>query len=125
MTLKQASIMQDAMSPDLEAAAKAFDKAAADYKSVQPPPEGHASWTAALKAWTDWHGDAGEGSESAATGTATRTGAGGRVVPVDAARGLLALGRYRINWNFDDWHGYTAERRRFLAAVVPRQGGYG
>jgi hypothetical protein len=46
-------------------------------------------------------------------------GVDGRDVPVDEARGLLALGRYRVNWNFDDWHGYAAEQRRFLSAVIP------
>jgi hypothetical protein len=30
----------------------------------------------------------------------------------------LATGKYRVNWNFDDWHGYAAERRRLLKATV-------
>ena len=30
----------------------------------------------------------------------------------------LALGRYGINWDFDDWRGYVAERVRFLNAVT-------
>ena len=40
-------------------------------------------------------------------------------MPVGAARALLAAGRYRLNWNFDDWRGYAAERRRLLKALVP------
>ena len=31
---------------------------------------------------------------------------------------MLAVGRYRINWNFDDWRGYVAERARLLAGAV-------
>jgi phosphodiesterase/alkaline phosphatase D-like protein len=136
----QASVVQDMMSPDLEAAAAALDargpaggRGRSEGQSVgSTPPEGHASWTAAVKAWTDWSGNGTNGvsggvsrgvsggvSGGVVSGAGAAVGVGGRHVPVDAARGLLALGRYRLNWNFDDWHGYAAERRRFLAAVVP------
>ena len=101
----QASPVMDMMSPDLEKAANALDGDGAT------PPTGHGSWRAALEAWTDWNGTAPPGAES--------FGDGGRAVPVDSARALLAAGRYRLNWNFDDWRGYAAERRRLLEAVVP------
>ena len=101
----QASPVMDMMSPDVEKAADALDGDGA------PPPTGHESWRAALEAWTDWTGTAPPNAES--------FGDGGRAVPVSAARALLAAGRYRLNWNFDDWHGYAAERRRLLKALVP------
>ena len=46
----------------------------------------------------------------------------GRCMPVtdatrDEALAYLAIGRYCINTNFDDWEGYRAERERLLAAL--------
>ena len=56
------------------------------------------------------------------------TPAGARLDPLEVAAGARcrwrprarsAVGRHGINWNFDDWHGYAAERERFLRAAVP------
>ena len=104
----QASIVMDAAPPDLEAGAAALDAR----RDAPKPPGGYPTWAEALRAWTDWDGDAGPASGPA-------RGVGGRAVPVASARALLAVGRHGINWNFDDWHGYAAERERFLRAVVP------
>ena len=129
----QGSVVQDMMSPDLEAAAAALDAGRGDttvppmtqaqaeavlengQRVAHPPPRGHASWSAALRAWTDWDGVASSGGR----GVVPAAGEGGLDVPVADARALLAMGRFRINWNFDDWHGYAAERRRFLTAALP------
>ncbi len=99
----QASPVMDMMSPDVDAGAKSLDA-----EGVVKPPVGHETWRAALEAWTDWHG----------TGKTETFGEGGRSVPAGSARALLATGKYRVNWNFDDWHGYAAERRRLLKATV-------
>jgi len=112
----QASPVMDMMSPDLAKGAAALDENARS--DAPPPPRGHASWTAALRAWVDWNGDD-DDDGGGRTPNAKRVGVGGRDVPVDAARGLLAMGEYRLNWNFDDWHGYVADRAKLLRAVVP------
>jgi alkaline phosphatase D len=112
----QASPVMDMMSPDLAKGAAALDENARG--DAPPPPRGHASWTAALRAWVDWNGDD-DDDGGGRTPNAKRVGVGGRDVPVDAARGLLAMGEYRLNWNFDDWHGYVADRAKLLRAVVP------
>jgi len=46
----------------------------------------------------------------------------GEVFPVDDSvlvngRNMLAFGRYKINFSFDAWQGYVADRRRFLQAI--------
>lgn len=99
----QASPVMNGKSPDVEKAADALDAA-----KKLPPPGSYDSWRAALNAWTAWDDDDGTSS----------FGVGGRLVGVAAARALLALGRYGINWDFDDWRGYVAERVRFLNAVT-------
>ena len=104
----QASIVMDAAPPDLEAGAAALDAR----RDAPKPPGGYPTWAEALRAWTDWGRGRGPASGPA-------RGVGGRAVPVASARALLAVGRHGINWNFDDWHGYAAERERFLRAVVP------
>ena len=116
----QASIVMDAAPPDLEAGAAALDAR----RDAPKPPGGYATWAEALRAWTDWDGTGtgtGTGGSGNAGGGASRParGRGGRAVPVASARALLAVGRHGINWNFDDWHGYAAERERFLRAAVP------
>ena len=40
-------------------------------------------------------------------------------MPAASARAALALGKYRVNWNFDDWRGYAKERRRLYESVLP------
>ena len=103
----QASPVMNGKSPDVERAADALDAA-----KTRAPPGAHASWRAALRAWTAYDDDAGRQSSEGAFGV------GGRSVVVAAARALLALGTYGINWDFDDWRGYVAERARFLNAVA-------
>lgn len=105
----QASPVMNGKSPDVEKAADALDAA-----NTHAPPGLYTSWRAALRAWTAWDDDDAvpSGPERGAFGV------GGRGVGVAAARALLALGRYGINWDFDDWRGYVAERVRFLNAVT-------
>ena len=105
----QASPVMNGKSPDVEKAADALDAA-----NTHAPPGLYTSWRAALRAWTAWDDDDAvpSGPERGAFGVGGR-GVGGR-----RARALLALGRYGINWDFDDWRGYVAERERFLNAVT-------
>lgn len=35
----------------------------------------------------------------------------------EAVRVATAVGRYKINWEFDDWYGYTTERTAVLEAL--------
>ena len=102
----QASPVMNGKSPDVEKAADALDAA-----KKHAPPGAYDSWRAALRAWTAYDDDDGASRAGA-------FGVGGRGVGVAAARALLALGRYGINWDFDDWRGYVAERVRFLNAVT-------
>lgn len=40
----------------------------------------------------------------------------------ELARVSVAAGRYKINWGFDDWHGYTTERTKVLEALSVMRG---
>ena len=105
----QASPVMNGRSPDIEKAADALDAA-----KTHAPPGAYASWRAALRAWTAYDDD----DAGASPNAEGAFGVGGRGVDVAAARALLALGRYGINWDFDDWRGYVAERARFLSAIT-------
>jgi len=107
----QASPVMNGKSPDVEKAADALDAA-----NTHAPPGSYTSWRAALRAWTAWDDDDAVPKKSGPERGVF--GVGGRGVGVAAARALLALGRYGINWDFDDWRGYVAERVRFLNAVT-------
>ena len=107
----QASPVMNGKSPDVEKAADALDAA-----NTHAPPGSYTSWRAALRAWTAWDDDDADPKKSGPERGVF--GVGGRGVGVAAARALLALGRYGINWDFDDWRGYVAERVRFLNAVT-------
>jgi phosphodiesterase/alkaline phosphatase D-like protein len=103
----QASPVMNGVAPDLEKAASRLDA-----EGKQPPGK-HASWREALEAWTDYDGRRGDDGD-----TRPSRGVGGRAVSTASARALLALGKYKINWDFDDWRGYVAERKRFLETVT-------
>ena len=105
----QASPVMNGRSPDIEKAADALDAA-----KTHAPPGAYTSWRAALRAWTAYDDD----DAGASPNAEGAFGVGGRGVDVAAARALLALGRYGINWDFDDWRGYVAERARFLSAIT-------
>ena len=101
----QASPVMSGKSPDVEKAADALDAA------IRTPPGLYTSWRAALRVDRVGRRRRGRAVQSA-------FGVGGRGVDVAAAHALLALGRYGISWDFDDWRGYVAERERFLNAVT-------
>ena len=121
----QASPTVDGASPDLEKGAAALD-AAGETEGLPPP---YRTWREALEAWTDWRGESeGDGSGGSDSGGGANAGSeekksvgrsGISPVPAASARAALALGKYRVNWNFDDWRGYAKERRRLYESVLP------
>ena len=121
----QASPTVDGASPDLEKGAAALD-AAGETEGLPPP---YRTWREALEAWTDWRGESeGDGSGGSDSGGGANAGSEKKVsvgrsgispVPAASARAALALGKYRVNWNFDDWRGYAKERRRLYESVLP------
>ena len=121
----QASPTVVGASPDLEKGAAALD-AAGETEGLPPP---YRTWREALEAWTDWRGESeGDGSGGSDSGGGANAGSEKKVsvgrsgispVPAASARAALALGKYRVNWNFDDWRGYAKERRRLYESVLP------
>ena len=119
----QASPTVDGASPDLEKGAAALD-AAGETEGLPPP---YRTWREALEAWTDWRGESSDGSGGSDSGGGANAGSektsvgrsGISPVPAASARAALALGKYRVNWNFDDWRGYAKERRRLYESVLP------
>ncbi len=120
----QASPTVDGASPDLEKGAAALD-AAGETEGLPPP---YRTWREALEAWTDWRGESSDGSGGSDSGGGAKDAgsekksvgrSGISPVPAASARAALALGKYRVNWNFDDWRGYAKERRRLYESVLP------
>jgi|TARA_B110000971_G_scaffold150270_1_gene153485 hypothetical protein len=99
----QASPVMNGNSPDIEKAASALDS-----EGEVPAPGPYDTWLDAVRAWTEYSGDASGGSNPEGGDGDVTVGAGGRAVATASARALLALGRYAINWDFDDWRGYVA-----------------
>ncbi|KAL4437159.1 hypothetical protein ABPG75_004298 [Micractinium tetrahymenae] len=103
----QDTVMLGQLPPDLE---KAAATAPRDKKQL---------WTGALANLT--------GPDAASTTVYTKTARWsylqGLLFPVSAAmkaggRVVLALARYLVNYNFDCWMGYQAEKARFLQAIT-------
>lgn len=113
----QASPTVDGASPDLEKGAAALD-AAGETEGLPPP---YRTWREALEAWTDWRGESEDSGGGANAGSEKKSVGRSGISPVPAAsaRAALALGKYRVNWNFDDWRGYAKERRRLYESVLP------
>ncbi|KAL4423479.1 hypothetical protein ABPG77_003612 [Micractinium sp. CCAP 211/92] len=103
----QDTVMLGQIPPDLE-------KAAATAKGAKKQ-----LWSGALANLTG----AGAASTTVYTKTARWSYLQGLPFPVSDAikagvRVVLALARYRVNFNFDCWSGYQAEKARFLKAVT-------
>ncbi|MDA9098292.1 alkaline phosphatase D family protein [bacterium] len=101
----QASPVMNGASPDIELASEQLDR-----ECVVKPPGKYVTWRDAVFDWV--------GYETEDESSQHKVGVGGRAVNTNSARALLALGKYKINWDFDDWRGYVAERVRLLRIIT-------
>mmetsp|Transcript_12947 Transcript_12947/g.42693 ORF Transcript_12947/g.42693 Transcript_12947/m.42693 type:complete len:743 (-) Transcript_12947:123-2351(-) len=107
----QQIVVQDTYGPDLEAAIAADGTTAAQ----------KATWESLLHNLTS--SEALDATFLESSPTPFRAMKLGTRSPVDAAvrakaRAILAVGRYRVNSNFDSWTGYLHEREKFKSEVL-------